>query len=156
MVTARRLLAPGRAAVAPLQARLACEDVVRASFRLIDQGQATRAADLYAVDGTLTLSDATKPVANVTLRGGDIQAAMRQREAEDRRTVHVLTPLSFRLAAPDEAESESHLQVYGLGGDPAESPQPRVLSHVQDVLARDGDGAWHIWARRITILAGSR
>jgi hypothetical protein len=156
MVTVRHVLKPARYAVAPLQARLACEDVLRASFRLIDQGQATRAADLYAVDGTLTLSDATKPVANVTLRGADIHAAMRQREAEHRRTLHVLTPLSFRLTAPDEAESECHLQVYGLDGDPAEAPSPRALSHVQDVLARDPDGAWRISARRITILAGSR
>jgi hypothetical protein len=156
MVTVRRVLARGRAAVAPLQARLACEDVVRASFRLIDQGQATHAADLYTGDGMLTLSDATKPVADVTRRGGDIHAAMLQREAEHRRTVHILTPLSFRLTAPDEAESESHLQVYGLGGDPAESPQSRVLSHVQDVLARGADGEWRISARRITILAGSR
>src|SRR4051812_2869739 len=104
MVTVRHALAPGRAAVAPLQARLACEDVVRASFRLIDQGRATQAADLYAGDGMLTLSDATQPVANQTLRGGEIRAAMHQREAEDRRTVHILTPISFRLTAPDEAE----------------------------------------------------
>ena len=156
MVTVRHALAPGRAAVAPLQARLACEDVVRASFRLIDQGRATQAADLYAVDGTLTLTDATTAVADVTLRGGDIHAAMRQREAEDRRTVHVLTPSSFRLAAPDEAELESHLQVYGLGSDPAAAPLPRALSQVHDVLARGGDGEWRISARRITILAGSR
>jgi hypothetical protein len=135
---------------------LAREDVVRASFRLIDEGRATQAADLYAVDGTLTLSDATKAGADVTLRGGDIHVAMRQREAEDRRTVHVLTPSAFRLTAPDEAELQSHLQVYGLGGDPAEAPLPRALSHVHDVLARGADGEWRIAARRITILAGSR
>ena len=81
MVTFPGVLAGRRAGVALLQARLACEDVVRASFRLIDQGQATKAAGLYAVDGTLTLSDATQRVANVTLRGADIHAAMRQREA---------------------------------------------------------------------------
>jgi|SRR5882724_8803368 len=156
MVTVRHVLAPGRAAVAPLQARLACEDVVRASFRLIDEGRATEAAHLYAVDGMLTLYDATTTVADVTLRGGDIHAAMRQREAEDRRTVHVLTPSSFRLTAPDEAELESHLQVYGLGGDPAEARLPRALSHVHDVMARGAAGAWRISARRITILAGSR
>lgn len=155
-MTVRHVLKPARFAVAPLQARLACEDVVRASFRLIDQGQATRGADLYAVDATLTLSDATKPVADVTLRGADIQAAMRQRQAEDRRTVHVLTPLSFLLTAPDEAESECHLQVYGLDGDPAQAPLPRALSHVRDVLVRNPHGAWRISARWITILAGSR
>jgi hypothetical protein len=156
MVTFPRLLAGRRAGVALLQARLACEDVVRASFRLIDQGQATKAAGLYAVDGRLTLSDATQRVANVTLRGADIHAAMRQREAEDRKTVHVLTPLSFRLTDPDRAESECHLQLYRLGADRTESPKPRALSHVLDVLAHDGDGGWRISARRITVLAGSR
>jgi hypothetical protein len=152
MVTAAQSV-PG---MAHLQARLACEDLVRASFRLIDEGHATQAAELYAVDGTLTLADATKQVDDVTLRGEDIHRAMRQREAEDRKTVHVLTQSSFELKDPDLAEAECHLQVYELSDDRTESPKPRALSHVQDVLARVEDGAWRISARRITILAGSR
>jgi hypothetical protein len=156
MVTAARRLAGRHAGLAELRARLACEDVLRASFRLIDEGHAGLAADLYAADGMLTLSDATTHVGNVTLRGVDIHQAMRQREAEDRKTIHVLTPSSFRLTAPDRAESECLLQVYGLGDDRTDSPKPRTLSHVQDVLARGADGGWRICARRITILAGSR
>ena len=156
MVTAARRLAGRNAGVAELQARLACEDVLRASFRLIDEGHASLAADLYAADGMLTLSDATTHAGNVTLRGADIRGAMRARQAEDRKTIHVLTPSSFRLTAPDRAESECLLQVYGLGADRTDSPKPRALSHVQDVLARGADGAWRIFARRITTLAGSR
>jgi histone H3/H4 len=156
MVTAARSLAGRGARVAQLEARLACEDVVRASFRLIDEGHASQAAGLYAVDGMLTLSDATKHDGNVTLSGADIHRAMRQREAEQRSTVHVLTQSSFRLTDPDRAESEGLLQVYGLGDDRTDSPKPRALSHVQDVLTREADGAWRIAARRITILAGSR
>lgn len=156
MVTAAEGVAGGEAALAELQARLACEDVVRASFRLIDEGHATQAAGLYTVDGTLTLTDATKQVGDVTLRGADIHRAMRQREADDRVTVHVATQSSFELTDPDLAESECHLQLYRLGDDRTESPKPRVLSHVQDVLVHGADGAWRISARRITILAGSR
>jgi hypothetical protein len=156
MVTAAQGLAGSVTGWAQLQARLACEDAVRASFRLIDEGHATQAAGLYTVDGTLTLSDTTKQVGDVTLRGADIHRAMRQREAEDRKTVHVLTQSSFALTDPDRAESACHLQVYGLGGDRTASPKPRALSHVQDVLVRGPEGAWRISARRITILAGSR
>ena len=156
MVTADHGVAGSVTGIAHLQARLACDDLVRASFRLIDEGHATQAAELYAVDGTLTLADATKQVDDVTLRGEDIHRAMRQREAEDRKTVHVLTQSSFQLTDADLAESECHLQVYGLGDDRTESPKPRALSHVQDILVRGADGAWRISARRITILAGSR
>ncbi|HWG24997.1 nuclear transport factor 2 family protein [Actinospica sp.] len=137
-------------------ARLACADVVRASFQLIDDGHATQAARLYTVDGTLTLSDATKPAGDVTLRGPDIHGAMRDREAAARTTVHVLAPSAFRFTGPDRAESDCHLQLYVLGDDRSTSPGPRALSHVRDVLTRSADGAWRIAARRITILAGSR
>ena len=156
MVTAARRHAGRSAGLAELQARWACEDVLRASFRLIDEGHAVLAADLYAADGMLTLSDATTHAGHVTLRGADIDRAMRQRQADDRRTIHILTPSSFRLTAPDRAESECLLQVYGLGDDRTDGPKPRALSHVQDVLARGRDGAWRICARRITILAGRR
>jgi hypothetical protein len=137
-------------------ARLACADVVRASFQLIDDGHATQAAGLYTVDGTLTLSDATKPAGDVTLRGPDIHGAMREREAAARTTVHVLTPSAFRFTGPDRAESDCHLQLYVLGDDRSASPGPHALSQVRDVLARGADGAWRIAARRISILAGSR
>jgi hypothetical protein len=156
MVTAGPAVAGSVTGLAQMQARLACEDVVRASFRLIDEGHATRAAGLYTADGTLTLSDATKPVGDATLRGADVHGAMRQREAEDRKTAHVLTHSSFRLTHPDRSESEGHLQVYGLDDDRTESPMPRALSHVHDVLVRGADGAWRISERRITILAGRR
>jgi hypothetical protein len=139
-----------------LQARVACEDVVRTSFRLIDEGHASQAAGLYTVDGTLTRSDATKQVDDVTLRGADIHRAMREREAQDRKTVHVLAQSSFRFTAPDVAEGECHLQLYVLGDDLNESARPRALSRVHDVLIRGADGAWRISARRITILAGGR
>jgi hypothetical protein len=155
MVTAARV-AGCEATLAQLQARRACEDVVRASFRLIDEGHASQTAGLYTVDGTLTLSDGTKHAGDVTFRGADIRRAMRQREAEDRKTVHVLTPSSFQLTAHDLAESECHLQVYGLGDDRTESAKPPALSHVQDMLVRCADGAWCISARRITVLAGRR
>jgi hypothetical protein len=141
---------------ADVAARFACADVVRASFQLIDDGHATRTAGLYTVDGTLTLSDATKPAGDVTLRGADIHGAMREREAAARTTVHVLTPSAFRITSPDRAESDCHLQLYVLGDDRSASPGPRALSQVRDVLARGADGAWRIAARRITILAGSR
>jgi hypothetical protein len=156
MVTAPQGSAGSVTGLAQLQARLACEDVVRASFRLIDEGHATQAAGVYTLDGTLTLSDTAKHVGDVTLRGTDIRCAMRQREAEDRKTVHLLTQSSFQFTDPDLAELECHLQVYGLGDDRTESPKPRALSRVQDVLVRGADGAWRISARRITILAGSR
>jgi ketosteroid isomerase-like protein len=137
-------------------ARFACADVVRASFQLIDDGHATQAVALYTADGTLTLSDATKQVGDVTLRGADLHGAMLEREAAARTTVHVLTPSAFRLTGPDVAESDCHLQLYVLGDDRSASPRPRALSQVRDVLARGADGAWRISARRITILAGSR
>ena len=141
---------------ADVAARFACADVVRASFQLIDDGHATRTAGLYTVDGTLTLSDATKPAGDVTLRGADIHGAMREREAAARTTVHVLTPSAFRFTGPDRAESVCHVQLYVLGDDQPASPEPRALSHVRDELARGADGAWRIAARRITIVAGSR
>jgi hypothetical protein len=156
MVTAARRVVGGVASLAQLQAQSACGDVVRASFRLIDEGRATQAAELYTVDATLTLSHPAAKVGDVTLRGADIHRAMRQREAEDRITVHVLSNPTFQLADPDLAESECHLQVYRLGEDRTESPEPRTLGHVRDILARRADGVWRISERRITILAGNR
>ena len=137
-------------------ARLACADVVRASFRLIDDGHATQSAGLYTADGTLTRSDATSQVGDVTLHGADLHGAMREREAAARTTVHVLTPSAFRLTGTDRAESDCHLQLYVLGDDRSASPMTRALSQVRDVLVRGADGEWRISARRITILAGSR
>ncbi|HEV7976853.1 nuclear transport factor 2 family protein [Amycolatopsis sp.] len=156
MVTAIAGTAGAEAGLAELRARLACEDVVRASFRLIDEGHATQAAGLYTADGSLTLSDATKQAGDVTLRGEDINHAMRHREDEDRETVHVLSQSSFQLTDPEVAESECQLQVYVLGDDRAESAKPGSLSRVRDELVRGADGLWRISARRITILAGRR
>jgi hypothetical protein len=141
---------------AEVAARLACTDVVLASFRLIDDGHATQVAGLYTADGTLTRPDPAKPAADVTLRGAEIHDAMREREASDRRTVHVLTPSAFRFTGPDRAESDWHVQLYVLGDVRSASPAPRALSQVRDVLARGVDGVWRIAARRISILAGSR
>jgi hypothetical protein len=100
MVTAIAGTVGAEAGLAELQARLACEDVVRTWFRLIDEGHATQAAGLYTADGSLTLSDATKQAGDVTLRGEDINRAMRHREDEDRETVHVLSQSSFQLTDP--------------------------------------------------------
>jgi hypothetical protein len=141
---------------AEVAARLACTDVVLASFRLIDEGHATQVAGLYTADGTLTRSDTAKPAGDVTLRGAEIHGAMREREAADRTTVHVLTPSAFRFTGPDRAESVCHVQLYVLSDDRPASPEPRALSQVRDVLDRGADGVWRISARRITILAGSR
>lgn len=156
MVTAASGLAGGEAGLTQLQARLACEDVVRASFRLVDEAAAAQAARLYAADGTLTWSDLTRDVGDTTLRGAEIHRALQQREAEDRRTVHVVTPSSFRLTDPGLGEVECHVQLYVLGADAADRPGPRALSKVHDALIQEADGTWRISARRITLLAGSR
>lgn len=135
---------------AGFEARVACEDVVRASFRLIDQGRASAAAELYAAGATLVMESTEQ----VRLRGEEIQQAMEQREKQDRRTVHVVSPSLFRIVDPALAACESHLQVYRLDGDRTGPPAPRTVSRVHDELIRDSDGHWRIAARRITVLAG--
>ncbi|WP_326566392.1 nuclear transport factor 2 family protein [Amycolatopsis rhabdoformis] len=131
------------------EARLACEDVVRKSFRLIDDGHAGASADCYTADATLVMAAAQE----VRAEGAQIRAAMRRREQEDRRTLHVVSPSSFELDA-DRAECHCDLQVFALS-DPATAPNLRTLSRVHDVLKRE-DGQWLIAERRITVLAGGR
>jgi hypothetical protein len=137
---------------AHLVMRLSCFDVVRASFRLIDDGRAGATAELYAEGATLVRHGEGE----LRLRGDAIGQAMRQREQLDRRTVHVVTPSSFRRLDTDRAECESHLQVYDLSDDPAAPPTPTLLSRVHDELVSRPDGSWLITARRITVLAGRR
>jgi hypothetical protein len=135
-----------------LLTRFDCLDLVRTSFRLIDEGHAGATAELYAANATLV----THSDGEIRLQGEEIRLAMRQREKQDRRTVHVVSPSSFQLIEADQAECVSHLQVYVLGGDPTAPPTPRLLSQVHDELVLETDGRWRIAARRITVLAGRR
>ena len=134
------------------EARVGCEDVVRASFRLIDEGQARASADLYTADATLVMNSAGE----TRLQGDQIRQAMHQREQAVRATAHVVSPLSFELVGPDGAECDCYLQVYALESEPTAPPRLQAVSRFHDVLVRAADGRWRIAARRITVLAGGR
>ncbi|MET7994917.1 nuclear transport factor 2 family protein [Amycolatopsis sp. NPDC005232] len=130
------------------EARFACEDVVRTSFRLIDEGHASASAECYTDDATLVMASTQE----MRAEGGQIREAMRRREQEDRPTLHVVSPSWFDLDG-DRAECRCDLQVYALG-DPAAPPHLRTVSRVHDVLTRAA-GRWRIAERRITVLAGA-
>ncbi|MCI2420025.1 nuclear transport factor 2 family protein [Saccharopolyspora sp. K220] len=133
---------------ATAQARIACLEVITTFFQLVDGGHASRTVELLTTDAEMTIGD-------VTVKGEELAAAMRKRETDGIRRVHFSAEPSFRLLGPDEAETETLLQLFHLGDEQKLGPAARALTHLKDRFVRGGDGVWRLSRRAVTILAGS-
>jgi hypothetical protein len=133
-----------------VRAKLACIDTTLAFFRLVDNGLAAQAAELFTDDGRLTAAG------NSVVGKPALRTAMQARQDNvERRTAHLLATPTCELISPTEARTEALLQFYLLAEQPADgSASPNALTRVRDRLVRGPDGRWLIAERVLTLLAG--
>ncbi len=133
--------------VSDTTAHLACQQLMLQTYRLIDEGHASRVTELFTEDGRFTIAG------TVDATGKDALSRMfAAREADkERRTRHCLTNLSFTASSASEAVIRATLLVYVLNG--ADATTPKALADVEDDYRLEGN-TWRIAARTTTLVAG--
>ncbi len=128
-------------------ARLACQDLMIRSYRLVDDGQASMATELFTTDGRF------KVAGSVDIAGrGSLDEFFSTREADaERKTRHCLTNLSFTSASAGEAAIRATLMLFVLNG--SDATKLSVLADVEDRYRLEG-GNWRIAARTTIPVAG--
>ncbi len=130
-----------------ISARLACEDLMVESYRLVDEGHASSVAGLFTDDGRFTVTGAVDVAGKAAL--AEFFSA---READSsRQTRHCLSNLSFNASSPGEATVRATLMLFVLGENRASTPS--ALADVRDRYRREG-GNWRIAERTTTLVAG--
>jgi hypothetical protein len=110
-------------------ARAACFDVIVRFFELVDSDQAAKTLDLLTPDAELSLGE-------LRLRGERLKAAMEAREKDGIRRLHFPAEPMFRMISPEEAETETLLQLFHLTEDTSVVPPPRALTRLRDQFLR--------------------
>lgn len=64
---------------------------------------------------------------DVAVKGEMLAAALRKRETDGIKRVHFPAESSFRLLGPDEAETETLLQLFHLGDEQVLGPAARAV-----------------------------
>jgi ketosteroid isomerase-like protein len=131
-------------------ARLACEALSVGSYRVVDDGRATAATDLFTDDAVFE----APPQLRLEGKEAIAKAFVAREAATDRVTRHVLTNLAFTRASADAADVHATLVLYRMkGGDDPSALAPRLIAALHDRFRRV-DGAWKIAGRCLTVLAG--
>ena len=126
--------------LADIENRLICEDLMIQSYRLVDEGRATRVTELFTEDGRFTIEG------SIDAAGKDSLAELfSAREADKgRRTRHCLTNLSYSQDSANEARVRATLMLFVLGDDGGATPN--ALADVEDCYRIEG-GSWRIASR---------
>jgi hypothetical protein len=131
-----------QAAPETLAARIACEEVFLKFHRLIDEGSASEAIDLFT-------SDAVFEVRGQRFEGrrAILDFLQRRERQADRRTRHLASNFTFALTSPTSAEGSAQLLI--VAGSGAETKQLDIEAVSDCVLRfrRTPPGIWQMTAR---------
>ncbi|MCH6172400.1 nuclear transport factor 2 family protein [Pseudonocardia alaniniphila] len=130
-----------------LRARAACMDIVNASLRLVDEKRALSVLASYTEDAVMELGGAE-------VSGEALEAAMRSRDNDDIRRVHVPGQTDFWTEGPDRARAVTLLQLFNLGPDSSVVPPVAALTRLDDYFVRSDDSVWRLARRVVQPLAG--
>ena len=132
----------------PSATQLACTELMAASYRIVDDGQAAAVTELFTEDGRFTVEG------NIDVQGqASLSEMFAARQADtERRTLHCLSNLTVAQLTDDEAQLRATLTLYHLNG--ANPTIPSILANVEDVH-RLIDGQWRIASRTTRVLASS-
>ena len=127
-------------------ARIAITDAIHLYYHLVDRGQASQVAGLFAPGGSLTFGPGSpKPG---TIEGDAIAGAMRAREAQTSVfTRHAVTNIVLANAGSDTVTAR-HMLILFRSDDASRSTLPTFVADVEDRWVRSGDG-WAIAERMI-------
>jgi hypothetical protein len=128
--------------------QLACERLVHAYCRALDQGDMDAAADLFAADGSFA-----RPTAPDAIIAGQeaIRASLRARPST-LRTRHLSTNVIIEVDGPDAAHGVSYLTMVSTtpaegAAPPHESRGPIWFGEMRDRFVRE-NGEWRFLERR--------
>ena len=136
-----------------VSARAQCEDLFLNFHRLIDEGHATQAVELFADDPAPRLE-----VRGVVHVGTEALAKfLHAREQDERRqTRHLASNFHFELLSDDRARATANLTLFHRGGDDGSA---LVLEAVVDCdleFVRLGADDWRVTSRRHSRFATAR
>ena len=126
--------------------RGAITDAIHLYYHLVDSGQASKVAGLFAPGGSLTFgAGSPKPG---TIEGDAIADAMRAREAQTSAfTRHAVTNIVLATGGSDTVTAR-HMLILFRSDDASRSTLPTFVADVEDRWVRSGD-AWAIAERMI-------
>lgn len=126
--------------------RVALTDAIHLYYHLVDSGQASQVAGLFAPGGSLTFGPGSpKPG---TIEGRAIADAMRAREAQTSAfTRHAVTNIVLTGIDTDSV-SARHMLILFRSDDASRSTLPTFVADVEDRWVRSGD-AWTLAERTI-------
>jgi hypothetical protein len=132
---------------ADIAARLACQDLMIQSYRLVDNGRASGATELFTEDGRFAIAG------SVDINGKESLTRFFSTREDDteRKTRHCLTNLAFSSSSAGEASIRATLILFVLSG--SDPTTPNALADVEDTYRMEG-GRWRIAARTTTLVAG--
>ncbi|MGW8202294.1 nuclear transport factor 2 family protein [Sphingomonas bisphenolicum] len=127
-----------------IKARLACEDLVMTSIKLIDDGFAEQARPLFTNDAVHTAN-------GTVFQGEGVTQMFAARQARGGVTRHCVTNLVFRQTSDTTATIWSICVVYGLSQDDESKRKiPHAVIDFTDSFERQSDGRWMITRREAT------
>jgi len=128
-----------------LSNRAGISDAIHGFYHLVDIGQASRTATLFAPDATLTFGPGSPQPG--TIAGAAIGAAMVAREALTTAfTRHVVTNILFESTA--DGVAARYLLTLFRSDDASRSSVPAFVADVAELWTHDS-GQWQIRARTI-------
>ena len=132
---------------ADIAARLACEDLMIQSYRLVDDGRASGATELFTQDGRFAITN------SVDIKGKESLSRFFSSREDDteRKTRHFLTNLAFSSSSAGEASIRATLILFVLSG--SDPTTPNALADVEDTYRME-HGRWRIATRTTTLVAG--